>query len=370
MTECLSALCHPPPVVRTVTPVLLFPPLHLRCALHARALARHAQGDTAHANLPRRPAASALPCPTPTHPPARPPARSTIMMGMTRAPYLGAFDARRYDCPRLAAYGVEHVAPSKPLPPLDGVRLWDIRGRPSPPLPATADEAACASPARRASPDPTSAITSAAASPATRPSSPAVAPATTPGWQPPVCVMQRATPPWATAATSAAGRLPRTRPPGVRKLRAPKPKIAGQSRYWTNSEHRLFVEALSLYGTKDLKAIAGHVATRNQTQVRTHAQKWSMRLVREAKRACLGHPEMQPLLSAAGVSVPPLLSAPLSGDEAPGAREDGAAAAGGVSTSEVDVDVIGSKCSVPAQCGMALLCLVGQDTMPAAARLD
>jgi len=288
------------------------------------------------------------------------------MMGMTRGPYIGAFDARRYDCPRLAAYGVEHVASSKALPPFEGVPLWDIRGRPSPPPPATADEVACASPPRHASPDPTSAITSAAASPATRPSSPAVGAAMTPVWQPPVRVTERATPPW-TAAPSAA-RLPRTRPPGVRKPRAPKPKIAGQSRYWTNSEHRLFVEALSMFGTKDLKAIAAHVATRNQTQVRTHAQKWSMRLVREAKRACLGRPDMQALLSAAGVSVPPLLSLALSGDEAPGAGEDGAVLAGGVSTSEVDVDVIGSKCSVPAQCGMALLCLVGLDTMPAAAK--
>eukprot|EP00168_Porphyra_purpurea_P015249 TRINITY_DN4620_c0_g1_i1.p1 TRINITY_DN4620_c0_g1~~TRINITY_DN4620_c0_g1_i1.p1 ORF type:complete len:292 (-),score=89.18 TRINITY_DN4620_c0_g1_i1:489-1364(-) len=288
------------------------------------------------------------------------------MMGMTRAPYLGAFDARRYDCPRLAAYGVEHVTSTTALPPFDGVRLWDIRGRPSPPAPqAAADGAACALPARRASPEPpSSAITSAAASPSTRPGSPDADAGTAPVWRPQVCAAERATPLWAAAPLA---RHPRTRPPGTRKPRAPKPKVAGQSRYWTPSEHRLFVEALSIFGTKDLKAIAAHVATRNQTQVRTHAQKWSMRLVREAKRACLGRPDMQALLSAAGVSVPPLPLAAASGDEAPGAAEDGAAPVGGVSTSEVDVDVIGSKCSVPAQCGMALLCLVGQDTMPGAA---
>ena len=34
------------------------------------------------------------------------------------------------------------------------------------------------------------------------------------------------------------------------------------------------------YGSKDVKAIANHVGTRNATQVRTHAQKYFLRLVR------------------------------------------------------------------------------------------
>lgn len=164
--------------------------------------------------------------------------------------------------------------------------------------------------------------------------------------------------------------------------------MAGQSRYWTPSEHRLFVEALSLYGTKDLKAIAAHVATRNQTQVRTHAQKWSMRLVREAKRACLGRADMQALVgaataaAAAAAATGSVGSSPVSrptpdaarrpfsdggGGEVRGGVHDGG---GGPVGGEVDVDCIGSKCSVPAQCGMALLCLVGQDTMPAAGAVE
>jgi len=61
-------------------------------------------------------------------------------------------------------------------------------------------------------------------------------------------------------------------------------KVPGQSRYWTPEEHKRFLEALQLYNHKDLKAIANHVGTRNQTQVRTHTQKYFMKIVREAKR--------------------------------------------------------------------------------------
>mmetsp|Transcript_8529 Transcript_8529/g.12528 ORF Transcript_8529/g.12528 Transcript_8529/m.12528 type:complete len:162 (-) Transcript_8529:443-928(-) len=58
----------------------------------------------------------------------------------------------------------------------------------------------------------------------------------------------------------------------------------GQSRYWTSHEHKLFLEALRVYGHKDLKNISQYVGTRNMTQVRTHAQKYFMRLMKEAKR--------------------------------------------------------------------------------------
>eukprot|EP00324_Dicrateria_rotunda_P000620 CAMPEP_0206168660 /NCGR_PEP_ID=MMETSP1474-20131121/32947_1 /ASSEMBLY_ACC=CAM_ASM_001110 /TAXON_ID=97495 /ORGANISM="Imantonia sp., Strain RCC918" /LENGTH=163 /DNA_ID=CAMNT_0053574181 /DNA_START=11 /DNA_END=499 /DNA_ORIENTATION=+ len=57
-----------------------------------------------------------------------------------------------------------------------------------------------------------------------------------------------------------------------------------QSRYWTDEEHGLFLEALSLYGPKDVKSIAAHVGTRNSTQVRTHSQKYFLRLDRERKK--------------------------------------------------------------------------------------
>eukprot|EP00166_Cyanidium_caldarium_P000094 ctg_1014.g325 len=59
------------------------------------------------------------------------------------------------------------------------------------------------------------------------------------------------------------------------------------SRYWAETEHARFLEALLLYGSKDVRAIASHVQTRNSTQVRTHAQKYYLRLAREAARLAL-----------------------------------------------------------------------------------
>jgi SHAQKYF class myb-like DNA-binding protein len=57
-----------------------------------------------------------------------------------------------------------------------------------------------------------------------------------------------------------------------------------QSRYWTPDEHQRFLEALAKYGHKDVKAISMHVSTRNATQVRTHAQKYFLRLERERRK--------------------------------------------------------------------------------------
>jgi SHAQKYF class myb-like DNA-binding protein len=60
-----------------------------------------------------------------------------------------------------------------------------------------------------------------------------------------------------------------------------KEKKKPQSRYWTPEEHQRFLEALQKYGHKDVKSISMHVSTRNATQVRTHAQKYFLRLVCE-----------------------------------------------------------------------------------------
>jgi len=58
---------------------------------------------------------------------------------------------------------------------------------------------------------------------------------------------------------------------------------AGQSRYWTEEEHLRFLDAIENYGHKDVKAIASFVGTRNATQVRTHAQKYFIKLARSGK---------------------------------------------------------------------------------------
>ena len=56
-----------------------------------------------------------------------------------------------------------------------------------------------------------------------------------------------------------------------------------QSRYWTDEEHHRFLEAIQKFGHKDVKAISSFVGSRNATQVRTHAQKYFMRMARSNK---------------------------------------------------------------------------------------
>lgn len=57
-----------------------------------------------------------------------------------------------------------------------------------------------------------------------------------------------------------------------------------QSRYWTAEEHQRFLEAIKKYGDKDVKAIAAYVGSRSATQVRTHGQKYNLRLEREKRK--------------------------------------------------------------------------------------
>uniref|UniRef100_A0A7S2ZC08 HTH myb-type domain-containing protein n=1 Tax=Rhodosorus marinus TaxID=101924 RepID=A0A7S2ZC08_9RHOD len=53
-----------------------------------------------------------------------------------------------------------------------------------------------------------------------------------------------------------------------------------QSRYWTRDEHERFLSAVELYGSRDVRSIADYVGTRNPTQVRTHAQKYFMKVAK------------------------------------------------------------------------------------------
>lgn len=192
--------------------------------------------------------------------------------------------------------------------------------------------------------------------------------------------------------------------PGVKKSvarskkeRITKSKIPGQSRYWTPEEHKLFLEALNKYGHKDLRAISAYVGTRNMTQVRTHSQKYFMRLMREAKR-------QNPLLAAANSASDGDSSVAASppGGQAPGKdqlidpatsstpanasipKASGPANVSGIPETRVteasvmapssategpaadaaqDRKMDSDKYSVPNTCGMTLLCLVGQDTL-------
>jgi len=56
-----------------------------------------------------------------------------------------------------------------------------------------------------------------------------------------------------------------------------------KKRYWSEDEHKRFLEALEIYGIKNKKMIAEYVGTRDQTQVRHHAEKYFLRLRKEKK---------------------------------------------------------------------------------------
>eukprot|EP00871_Galdieria_phlegrea_P000311 jgi/Galph1/1280/GphlegSOOS_G6103.1 len=64
-------------------------------------------------------------------------------------------------------------------------------------------------------------------------------------------------------------------------------KKAQVPRYWTAEEHRRFLEALSQFGHRDLKAISSYVGTRSIIQCRTHLQKYFMRIAREASQSTM-----------------------------------------------------------------------------------
>lgn len=132
-----------------------------------------------------------------------------------------------------------------------------------------------------------------------------------------------------------------------KKERPTKVKIPGQSRYWTPEEHKLFLEALQKFGHKDLRSISAHVGTRNMTQVRTHSQKYFMRLMREAKRQNPSNGSSEVTDNVDDVN--------LSNDAKSSSQVTG--------SNGRDMDE-GDKYSVPSTCGMTLLCLVGQDTLP------
>mmetsp|Transcript_12876 Transcript_12876/g.34689 ORF Transcript_12876/g.34689 Transcript_12876/m.34689 type:complete len:350 (+) Transcript_12876:190-1239(+) len=63
-----------------------------------------------------------------------------------------------------------------------------------------------------------------------------------------------------------------------------------QSRYWKPDEHARFLEAIDKFGPRDVRAISKYVCSRSPTQVRTHAQKYFLRLAKEASGSAKSGP--------------------------------------------------------------------------------
>jgi len=60
--------------------------------------------------------------------------------------------------------------------------------------------------------------------------------------------------------------------------------LTTQNRYWSADEHQRFLDALEKYGQKNVKAISIYVGTRNATQVRTHSQKYFLKLEKKRQK--------------------------------------------------------------------------------------
>uniref|UniRef100_A0A7S0EFL9 HTH myb-type domain-containing protein n=1 Tax=Hanusia phi TaxID=3032 RepID=A0A7S0EFL9_9CRYP len=69
-----------------------------------------------------------------------------------------------------------------------------------------------------------------------------------------------------------------------KQMQSPKSQESGhnRSRFWTEQEHERFLEAMKIFGYGNAQDIASYVGTRSVTQVRTHAQKYFMKLCKGA----------------------------------------------------------------------------------------
>jgi SHAQKYF class myb-like DNA-binding protein len=64
-------------------------------------------------------------------------------------------------------------------------------------------------------------------------------------------------------------------------------------RFWGEDEHERFLVAMHLYGRKDMRSISNYVGTRTPVQVRSHAQKYFLRLEREIESRMRLYPELK-----------------------------------------------------------------------------
>jgi len=86
------------------------------------------------------------------------------------------------------------------------------------------------------------------------------------------------------------------------KLR--RPYIVRNSREkWTAEEHARFVEALEIYG-RDWKSVTEHVWSKTRVQVRSHAQKYFIRMEKEAseQNSHLQDAEIKPIPQGSTIS--------------------------------------------------------------------
>uniref|UniRef100_A0A0D9YWK2 Uncharacterized protein n=1 Tax=Oryza glumipatula TaxID=40148 RepID=A0A0D9YWK2_9ORYZ len=80
--------------------------------------------------------------------------------------------------------------------------------------------------------------------------------------------------------------------------------ITKQREKWTDEEHRLFLEALQLHG-RAWRRIQEHIGTKTAVQIRSHAQKFFSKVVRESSGSNTGSGGASAAAAAAAIQIPP-----------------------------------------------------------------
>uniref|UniRef100_A0A7S1T4I5 HTH myb-type domain-containing protein n=1 Tax=Compsopogon caeruleus TaxID=31354 RepID=A0A7S1T4I5_9RHOD len=70
-------------------------------------------------------------------------------------------------------------------------------------------------------------------------------------------------------------------PTGRKRRKPDDSRQEGTTRYWSKEEHDRFLKGVGLFGPKNFVEIAALVGTRTPQQVRTHSQKYEIRLMRK-----------------------------------------------------------------------------------------
>jgi SHAQKYF class myb-like DNA-binding protein len=118
------------------------------------------------------------------------------------------------------------------------------------------------------------------------------------------------------ATLDGAAKRPGAAWPAAGKGAPPARKIA-QARFWSKVEHARFLEGVKRFGSQDAHSIAAHVGTRTVTQVRTHAQKYFLKLAKQ-------QPPGDGAAAADGASAAAAAESVEGGDAWDGSDDDGA----------------------------------------------